>query len=135
MDIPPPPSDFTWVILAATAGCAAEDGKWDGNEYLFMTPRSCRGGCECDTKDADADKDPVAARDDDDDDGYIDGSNDNDGTAWVCSCWVRILMVFRGAVRVATVRFRLKAPHGTPMDGQVKLGSYIHITLVYLFGF
>lgn len=42
---------------------------------------------------------------------------------------------FQGAVRVATVRFRLKAPHGTPMDGQVKLGSYIHITLVYLFGF
>jgi len=103
------------VILAATAGCAAEDGKWDGNEYLFMTPRSCRGGCECDTRDADADvepvadavNDPVAANDDDG--GYIDGSNDNDGSAWGCSCWVRILMVFRGAVRVAVcgfVRFR-----------------------------
>jgi len=115
IDIPPPPSDFTWVILAATAGCAAEDGKWDGNEYLFMTPRSCRGGCECDTRDADADvepvadavNDPVAANDDDG--GYIDGSNDNDGSAWGCSCWVRILMVFRGAVRVAVcgfVRFR-----------------------------
>lgn len=42
MEIPPPPSDLTWVILAATAGCAAEDwSKWvDGNEYLLMTPRS-----------------------------------------------------------------------------------------------
>lgn len=97
-----PPSAFTWVILAATAECAA-DGKWeDGNEYLFMTPRSCSGGCECDTRDAGA----VATDDNDDEVGCNDGSNDNDGSAWGCSGWVRILMVFRGAVRADSVGFR-----------------------------